>query len=122
MSNHYQRLLITSDGEPDDLLQLLDWFRNDDALRGRVQPESPEFRDNQMGGLYDVLAVAVGVGGVAPALASSLSTWLTHRRSDITLKLTRADGTEIELDARRVSSSDAVEELRKLLDTPDDPL
>lgn len=56
-----------------------------------------------MGGVLDVLVVALGSGGAVAALASSVSTWLSQPcRADVTLTVTGQDGRHIELDARRV--------------------
>jgi hypothetical protein len=87
----------------DELRSLLGWLRHEDALRGRVQLE-PVLKQTggQMGGWLEVLTVSLGSGGVGVVLAASLSTYLTHRRSDVTLKITGRDGTEIEFSAQRV--------------------
>ncbi|MFB8277231.1 effector-associated constant component EACC1 [Nocardia colli] len=114
-----RQVSIGTDGSPDDLVELLDWFRHDDALRGRVRPQSPQIREGQMGGLYDVLVVAVGAGGIATALTRSLTVWLINRRSDITLTVTSPDGVKVDLDAKRVKSSDVLKDIQKLFDTPD---
>jgi hypothetical protein len=121
MSEPNGQLTIHTTGSPDELLQLLEWFRRDDALRGRVSLPPSRIRDGQMGDLYDVLIVAVGAGGLAPALTRSLTAWLTHRRSDITITLTRSDGTAVTLNGNRVKSPEVLHELRNLLDEPDTP-
>ena len=100
-------------------MELADWFGRDDDLRGVVSVPRPRISEGRMGDLYDVLMVAVGSGGVAAALARSLTTWLTHRRSDITITITRADGASYELDAKRVRSEDVVGDIQRLLDPPD---
>lgn len=115
-----RELTIRADGSPDELLELLDWFGRDDAIRGRVRPVPARVEPGQMSaGLYDVLAVALGARGLAPALAQSLTTWLTHRRSDLKLVLTRLDGATVEIDAKRVKSPEVVRALRELLDPSD---
>jgi hypothetical protein len=113
-------LTIRTTSGPDDLLALLDWFGHDDALRGRVGLVPVRTGDEQMnGGVYEVLTVALGASGLAPALTKSLTTWLTHRRSDLKLTLTRSDGTTtVEIDAARVDSPQVLRELRDLLDPP----
>lgn len=119
MPNPNGQLSIRTDGRPDDLVQLLDWLRHDDALRGRVQPQSPQIRDGHMGDPYEVLTVAVSSGGIAAALARSLTVWLTNLRSDVTITVTRANGDNIALDAKRVKSTDVLQDIQKLIDTPD---
>ncbi|GEM29547.1 hypothetical protein NN3_05540 [Nocardia neocaledoniensis NBRC 108232] len=118
------QLTIHTTGGADELLQLLDWFRHDDVLRGRVSTPPTRIRDAQMGDLYDVLMVALGTGGLAPALTRSLTTWLTHRRSDVTVTVTRnSDGTSVTLDGNRIKSPEVLRELRDILDgaDPDNP-
>lgn len=66
------QLTIRSHGGADDLFQLLEWFNDDDELRGRVSLPAKRIRPGQMGDLYDVLIVAVGAGGIAPALGPVL--------------------------------------------------
>ncbi|MGW5924548.1 effector-associated constant component EACC1 [Nocardia fluminea] len=119
MSEPNDQLTIHTSGGPDELLQLLDWFRHDAALRGRVSASAARIRDGQMGDLYDVLMVAVGAGGLAPALTRSLTAWLIHRRSDITITLTRSDGTEVTLNSNRVKSPEVLKELGNLLNESD---
>lgn len=109
--------MIHTTGSVDELVQLLDWFRHDDALRGRVSTPPPRIRDGQMGDLYDVLMVAVGAGGLAPALTRSLTAWLTHRRSDVTITLTRGDVT-VALNGERVKSPEVLQEIRSMLAEP----
>lgn len=120
MSNPNGQLSIRTNGSSDELMQLMDWFRHDEFLRGQVQPRPLQVSDDRMGDLYDVLMVAAGAGGLAPALARSLTTWLTLRRSEITLTVTRdADGVAIEVDAERVKTTDLVKEIQKLIDPPE---
>ncbi|MBF4995981.1 hypothetical protein IRT45_02295 [Nocardia sp. BSTN01] len=109
-------MTIQAEGGPDELFALSDWFGRDDALRGRVrQVQVPGPEGHMSGVLLTALAVAVGAGGVGPALAKSLTAWLTHRRSDVKLTLTRSDGTQLKIDAYRVDSPQVLRELRDLL-------
>ncbi|MEU7629590.1 hypothetical protein AB0C34_06340 [Nocardia sp. NPDC049220] len=49
-------------GPPADVVQLLDWFRRDDALRGQVQLRTPCLDMGRMGRLADVVMVTLGAG------------------------------------------------------------
>jgi hypothetical protein len=119
MSEAYGQWQIRADGHPDELLALLDWLGHDDELRGRVRLIPARAGAERMGDLYEVLTVAVGTGGIASALASSVSTWLIQRRSDIKITLHRpGDDISIELDATRVKAPEVLRELRELLTTP----
>ncbi len=96
------RLSISAD-DGDVLRSVLDWLRREDTLRGRVRAASAPVRPGEMGGVFDVLIVALGSGGAGAALATSLSTWLSQpRRADVKLTVTADDGRHIELDAHRV--------------------
>jgi cysteine synthase len=44
-----------------------------------------------MGGAFEMLAVAVGSGGAATALARALTSWLQTRRPDVSVTVTKAD-------------------------------
>ncbi len=69
-----------------------------------------------MGGAGEALVVAVGSGGMGAVLAGALSTWISQRRSDVKLTVTREDGRTIELDAKRVDPRVVIQEVRRLLD------
>ncbi|MFF0120163.1 effector-associated constant component EACC1 [Micromonospora arida] len=77
------------------------WLRAEDRLREKVitAPDA---------GATDVLLVAVDSGGAAMVLVQAIAAWLTHRREDVTVKLTRADGWSAELDVRRARDMDQV--------------
>jgi hypothetical protein len=94
-----------------DLESLDDWLRGESELAGRVKLAGPPPRKGELGALSDVLIVAVGSGGaltvVGAALAGALKAWLSQpRRSDMTLKIHRPDGTSVEITARRVRAGD----------------
>jgi hypothetical protein len=60
--------------------------------------------------------VAVGSGGAATVLATSLKTWLAHpRRSDVRIRIEGADGREVVIDAKRASIDDLQGLVRQVL-------
>ncbi|WP_280346066.1 effector-associated constant component EACC1 [Nocardia abscessus] len=118
MPEPQDQLTIRMDGSSDDLFQLLEWFNDNDDLRGRVSLPKRRIRPGEMGGLSDVLVVALGAGGVATALARSLTTWLTIRRSKITLTLSATTG-EITLNAERVTMPDVTQAVQTMLEQLD---
>ena len=111
-NNHNERVQSQSVSDPqlsisaedgDVLRSLLDWLRHEDTLRGRVRTAPTPVRPGEMGGVLDVLMVALGSGGAGVALATSVSTWLSQpRRTDVKLTVTAESGRQIKLDARRV--------------------
>ncbi|CAM4519597.1 hypothetical protein NONI108955_41370 [Nocardia ninae] len=120
MPEHQGQLIIRTDGSADELSALLEWFNDDDELRGRISMPTTPIQSGQMGGLAEVLVVALGAQGIASTLFQSLSTWFTHRRSDIAVTLT-LDHTELTLDAKRVKTPEITQALQALLDQANKP-
>lgn len=90
---------------------LASWLRADDRLRGRVTAAAAAGSTpppDQMTGVTDVLLVAVGSGGAAMVLVQAVAGWLTHRREDVTVKLTHPAGWSAELDIRQARDMDQV--------------
>lgn len=114
MPNGQGALTIHTDGSADDLFGLLEWFTEDDELRGRVSMPTTPIRPGRMGDLAEVLVVALGAQGVATALVQSLTAWLAHRRSDIAVTLT-LDHTQITVDAKRVKTPEIARALQAML-------
>ena len=96
-----------------DVPDLYAWLRQEDEFRAKVSflHTSPEA--GEMGAIPELIVVAVGSGGAVSILARSLSTWLAHRKSDVTLRVTGHDGRSVELSAQRVSDVDEL--LREVL-------
>ncbi|NYH41674.1 hypothetical protein HNR22_001401 [Micromonospora jinlongensis] len=96
---------------------LASWLRAEDRLRGQVTaapaPGATAPTDEMSAGATDVLLVAVGSGGAVMVLVQSIAGWLTHRREDVTVKLTLPDGSSAELDVRRARDMDQVTTLIK---------
>lgn len=98
-----------ANGNVADLESLDDWLRGERELAGRVKLAGPAPRAGELGALTETLVVAVGSGGaitvVGAALAGALKAWLSQpRRSDVTLKIRRPDGTSVEVNAKRVKA------------------
>lgn len=91
----------------DELRSLHAWLVREDELRGRVALVEPPPERGALGSIPEALAVALGPGGVATALAGVLVTWLRHRTTDLTLRAGRKDGaTVVELSVRRMRDMD----------------
>jgi hypothetical protein len=119
MTQSVDQITIETDGSADDLFQLLEWFNDNDQLRGRVKLPSEQIRPGQMGGLTDVLIVAAGAGGLATALARSLTTWFTVRRSKIAVTIKTGADSAITLDAERVKMPEVTQALQSMLEQLD---
>jgi hypothetical protein len=90
----------------DELRSLRAWLVDVDELRGRVDlVESPPV-PRTLGPVFDALAVALGPGGAATALATAVFSWIRQRRGEVTLKITRPDGAAVEISAKRVRGMD----------------
>lgn len=115
-------LRITVAEDPDALQSLTDWLRHEDDLRGRLRLEpSGSGTGEEMGGLLDVLTIAMGSGGAGAVLARSLSTWLTQRNAEVKVTVSRSDGRSVEVHAR-VRPDDVpglMREISQLVDAPE---
>ncbi|WP_031080561.1 effector-associated constant component EACC1 [Streptomyces sp. NRRL WC-3549] len=85
----------------EELEDLGDWLSQEPELRGRVSPAPAIPSEGELGGLPEVLIAALGGGGVASALATSLSAYLSQpRRRSIRIKIKGPQGQEVEVDAQ----------------------
>ncbi|WP_433320940.1 effector-associated constant component EACC1 [Micromonospora sp. CA-269861] len=84
---------------------LASWLRAEERLRDGVTTTSP---DGSSADHPDVLRVAAGDAGTAMVLVQAIAGWLTHRREDVTVQLTRPDGWSAEVDVHRARDMDQV--------------
>ena len=80
---------------------------DDDDLRGPIELRQSDPGPGELGSLTDALVVAAGSGGAITALAGVLISWLRHRTSDLTVKVTRPDGSSVEVDGKRIRRLEA---------------
>ncbi|WP_405520182.1 hypothetical protein [Streptomyces canus] len=106
------RVLVEVVGDDDGAVEdLFKWLNLQDPLRGRVEAVGLPARPGQMAGagLIDVLAVAVGAGGVGTVLAQALVVWCRQPRgSKVRIRLTGSDGRRVEIDGDRVRDADSI--------------
>ncbi|WP_143169103.1 effector-associated constant component EACC1 [Streptomyces sp. NBRC 110465] len=110
-------LRLQSSKTIDDLIGMSEWLRDERRLQGRVRQVRSSPEPGQLGGAFEVVSVALGSGGIATVLASTVATWLQSRRSDPKLRITitRAERT-LEIEA---SSADEAEDLiKRFMDGP----
>ncbi|XUL88465.1 effector-associated constant component EACC1 [Streptomyces galilaeus] len=95
---------------------LSSWLAMEEELRGRVKTDGLT-GSGDLGTGMDLLAVAVGSGGAATVLISSIGSWLQQpKKSDVVLKVTMSDGKSVEIDSKRVTIEQAKELLRDVLE------
>lgn len=99
---------VTIEAPADQLGAIHRWLTEVDELRGRVEPRREPPAPGTMGASLALLTVALGSGGSGVALARALCTWLVQRRSDISIRVTAADGQAVELDVVRARDPELV--------------
>ncbi|MEV4656807.1 hypothetical protein [Micromonospora sp. NPDC049301] len=91
---------------------LASWLRSEGRLREKVTaapaagPTTPS--GDTSAEVTNMLLVAVDSSGAVMVLVQAIAGWLTHRREDVTVKLTRPDGWSGELDVSRARDMDEV--------------
>jgi hypothetical protein len=101
-------MTVTSEEPTEDLSLLRQWLESDPALAGSVAPDQIDIKPGEMGGLSEVLVVALGSGGLATALAGNLSSWMSSRKAEVTVTKTGADGSSASLTVKNVDDVDKV--------------
>lgn len=88
------------------LRSLHSWLVKEPELKGRVRlaPQVPE--TDRLGTGTDALLIALGPGGVATALASVAIAWIRRQTGSQTVRITRPDGSAVEVTAEHVRGLD----------------
>jgi hypothetical protein len=105
---------ISRGGDIAEFAALWEWLRRERGLSGTVRPVPEPLADTELGGVYEILLVALGSGGTGAALARSLTAWLQSRRSDVAITVTSPSG-KITVDARKIKDGDAMALLQEVL-------
>ncbi|NUR50733.1 MAG: hypothetical protein HOV71_21605 [Hamadaea sp.] len=104
----------SADSDDDPLADLAELLTADDALRGLVRLVSRPPVAGQLGGGWDALAVGVGSGGAATALATGIALWLRNRwrtpRGTVTVDIELPDGTTVHIGADGTAEPEKVVE------------
>jgi hypothetical protein len=88
---------ISPDPAGDQIRDLHKWLRADVDLRGTTRIDGRPPQPGEMGVTADVLVAALAPGGVAVALVTGVVGWLRARPRDVSLRMTRQDGSELEI-------------------------
>ncbi|MFI9327093.1 hypothetical protein ACIGZJ_06020 [Kitasatospora sp. NPDC052868] len=110
------RIRLTGDGASAELVELAAWLSREDELRGRTAIEKPETPPDQMGGLADILIVALGAQGAGTVLAASVAVWIRHRRPSADIEVTGPDGRSVRISVRDAPNLDVEAVLRHALE------
>ncbi|MEV4314292.1 hypothetical protein [Actinocrispum sp. NPDC049592] len=114
-------VLISVDGgdEVQEFADLWNWLRTQRELVGAVREVRSEPGETDLGGVADVLMVALGSGGAGVVLAQSLTAWIRTRRPTITLKVKTPTKT-IDLTASNIDAHDVLPLLDQALTENDE--
>ncbi|MET9383697.1 hypothetical protein ABZY09_22170 [Streptomyces sp. NPDC002928] len=105
-------------GVPSDLLRSIHAaLTHEPQWRGRVSfveaPQQPE----GLGGLIEALAVALAPGGAAAVLVGAVVSWVRRQSvGDVVCRLSRPDGTSVEVSAPLARSLRGADEVRALVE------
>jgi Effector Associated Constant Component 1 len=105
-----EAMLAVVDG---DAGYLADWL--EDELRGRVRRVPEPVPSGVLGAGLAQPALSLASGGTATALARAIIAWLRRSTGPVTVRVSRRDGSTIELSASRVRVMGA-KELREQVD------
>ncbi|MFI9453530.1 hypothetical protein [Amycolatopsis sp. NPDC052450] len=116
------RARISCGGSDRGARSLMDWLRRVEELRGRVDLVAAPVPPGRMGGISDVVGIALSGGGAATVLIRSVFTWLRQRPrgTHLLVDLEETDGRKVHLE---LSSADNCDEaIRKVLTVLEDPV
>lgn len=108
------QIQVAGGDEVAEFTALWEWLRGDRALAGALRAVQRPPDEGELGGAFDVLAVALGSGGAGVALAKALPVWLRTRRSDVKITVTSPAG-KVTLDAHQVKDTIVLPLLREVL-------
>jgi membrane-associated two-gene conflict system component 1 (EACC1) len=100
-------LSVDSASPVTDLEDLAEWLGQEPELRGLIKDGASTPGTGQLGAAVDVLVAAVGSGGTLTVLITSLQSWLSIRRTGLTVKLTGPDGS-VSLNAKQVNDPEGL--------------
>jgi len=103
---HVHATIALVDGEAPELHSLYAWLQRDEEFRGQVKAVAAPAEPGDMGGVTEILTVALGGGGTAAVLVGTLSAWISARRTKISVDITVGDTTRrIEIDAANAAAA-----------------
>jgi hypothetical protein len=110
------RVRLMGQAAQSELTDLATWLSREDEFRGRVSVEQSPVSPGDMGGVADVLIVAVGAQGIGTALAASLMVWIKHRRPSVDIEVTHSTGRSVKIVVRDLPDNEVANLLRHALE------
>jgi len=108
------QIRVSGGDEVEEFTDLWEWLSGERALTGTVQIVRLPPSDGELGGVFDMLSVALGSGGAGVVLARSLTAWLQTRRSNVAVTVATESGT-VKVDARNLAPGDVLPLLQQVL-------
>ncbi|MFE9454018.1 hypothetical protein [Streptomyces sp. NPDC006739] len=103
----------------EEFTSLLQWLRGDRHLQGRVRARRMASQEQELGGAFELISVAIGSGGVASAFVTSLGSWLSSRRSEQSVSVTVGEKS-VQITRNSTTPLDEAELLRLIKQTLDE--
>jgi hypothetical protein len=100
----------------EEFTSLLQWLRRDRDLQGRVRARRVVPHQEELGGAFELISVAIGSGGIATAFVTSLGSWLSSRRSEQSVSVT-VDGKSVQVTRNSTTPIDETELLNLIKQT-----
>jgi membrane-associated two-gene conflict system component 1 (EACC1) len=108
------QIQVSGGDEVEEFAELWRWLRGERALAGMVRAVPRRPGQGEMGGAFDMLAVALGSGGAGAMLAQSLTAWLRTRRPQVEVTVTSTTGS-VTVSASNLRQEDALPLLEQVL-------
>lgn len=108
------QIQLSGGDEISGILDLWEWLRGERGLAGAVQAIRQPPGDRELGGVVEMLAVALGSGGAGAVLARSLTAWLQTRRPDVTVTVKTQAGT-VSVETRNLDRDQVLPVLERVL-------
>jgi hypothetical protein len=108
------QIRVSGGDEIVEFTALQEWLSGERALVGTVRMVQLPPDEGELGGVFDMLAVALGSGGAGVALAKSLTVWLQTRHPDVNITVTSPSGS-VKVDAHRIKDAGVLPLLEEVL-------
>jgi hypothetical protein len=105
---------VLSAEREDALRNLARWLRKSEIPTQIMLVESDP-RPGQLGGVLDAIVATIGSGAAITGLTGALVAWIRSRSSELDIKITRPDGTTVEISGKQLRKI-GIEDVPKEID------